>query len=170
MAHFDPNIPIGLARDASAVGIGVVIYKYPDGSERPIAYAFKILSDNERNYSQIEREALSIVFGIKKFHQHLYGHNFSLLTDHKPPLAIFNPKKGIPAMTASRLQRWAILLSAYTYDIEYKPTKEHGNVDMLSRLPAGADQFFDDQQSLNVVVNQIQDSQVRDSPVSAIEV
>ena len=41
---------------------------------------------------------------------------------------------------------------------------------MLSRLPAGPDQFFDDQQSLNVVVNQIQDSQVRDSSVSAIEV
>ena len=73
-------------------------------------------------------------------------------------------------MAASRLQRWAILLSAYIYEIEYKPTKEHGNADMLSRLPVGPDQFFDDQQSLNIVVNQIQDSQMRDSPVSAMEV
>ena len=73
-------------------------------------------------------------------------------------------------MAASRLQRWAILLSAYTYDIEYKPTKEHGNADMLSRLPVGPDQFFDDKQSLNIVVNLIQDSQVQDSPVSATEV
>ena len=171
LAHFDPKMPIGLACDASAVGIGAVIYhKYPDGSERPIAYASKTLSDSERNYSQIEREALSIVFGIKKFHQHLYGHKFSLLTDHKPLLAIFSPRKGIPAMAASRLQRWAILLSAYTYDIEYKPTKEHGNADMLSRLPVGPDQFFDDKQSLNIVVNLIQDSQVQDSPVSATEV
>ena len=123
------------------MGIGAVIYyKYPDGSERPIAYASKTLSDSERNYSQIEYEA----FGIKKFHQHLSGHKFSLLTDHKPLLAIFSPRKGIPAMAASRLQRWAIFLSAYTYDIKYKPTKEHGNADILSRLPVGPDQFFDD--------------------------
>ena len=73
-------------------------------------------------------------------------------------------------MAASRLQRWAILLSAYTYDIEYKPTKEHGNADMLSRLPSGPDQFFDEKQSLNVIVNLIQDGQVRDLPVSAMAV
>ena len=105
MAHFDPKMLTGLACDASTVGIGAVIYqKDPDGSERPIAYAFKTLSNRERNYSQIEREALSIVLhGIKKFHQHLYGHKFSLLTDYKPLLAIFSPRKGIPAMAASRL-------------------------------------------------------------------
>ena len=73
-------------------------------------------------------------------------------------------------MAASRLQRWAIHLSAYTYDIEFKPTKEHGNADMLSRFPVGLDHFFDDQQSLNVVVNLIQDSQVQELPISAIQV
>jgi len=57
-------------------------------------------------------------------------------------------------------------LSAYAYDIEFKPTKEHGNADMLSRLPVEPDHIFDDQQSLNVVVNLIQDSQVQELPVS----
>ena len=70
LAHFNPDVLLGLACDASGVGIGGVIYpKYEDRSERPIAYASKTLSDAERNYFQIEREALSIIFGVKKLHQ-----------------------------------------------------------------------------------------------------
>ena len=107
----------------------------PDGSDRPIEYASRTLSKSEQNYSQIEKEALSIVFGIKKFHLYLYGHTFSLLTDHKPLTTIFGPKRGIPTMAAARMQRWALLLAAYSYTIKYRPTQAHGNADALSRLP-----------------------------------
>ena len=58
-----------------------------------------------------------------------------LLNDHKSLLTIFGHKKGIPTMAASRLQRWAIILSVYTYTISYKHTKEHGKADCLSKLP-----------------------------------
>ena len=136
LAHFDPALPIKLAADASAYGVGAVIaHVQPDGSEKPIAFASRTLTPSERNYAQIEKEALALVFGVKKFHQFLYGRKFSLVTDHKPLMAILGPKKGIPSLAAARLQRWAVLLSAYQYEIQFKPTQSHGNADALSRLP-----------------------------------
>ena len=65
----------------------------------------------------------------------MYGRKFSLITDHKPLSTILSPNKGIPSLAAARMQRWALLLSAYTYDISYRPTKLHANADALSRLP-----------------------------------
>ena len=125
LAHYHPKLPVRLACDASAVRVGAVLFhRYEDGAQRPIAYAPKSQTQADKNYSQIEREALSIIYGVKKFHQYLYGCNFLLLTDHKPLLTIFGEKKGIPVMAASRLQRWAIILVAYSNTIEYSGTWE----------------------------------------------
>ena len=55
--------------------------------------------------------------------------------DHHPLTTILGPKKGIPPIATARMYRWALQLSAYQYDIEYKSTKDHGNADALSRLP-----------------------------------
>ncbi|CAB4018994.1 Transposon Tf2-9 poly, partial [Paramuricea clavata] len=118
LTHYDTTLPVKIACDASPTGIGAVS-----------------LTKTERKYSQIDKEALSIVWGVKKFHIYLYGRRFTLVTDHKPLTSIFHPEKGIPIMTATRFQRYALFLAGFEYDIEYKNTKEHCNADGLSRLP-----------------------------------
>ena len=144
LAHFDPSLPVGISCDASETGLGAVLFhRYQDGSERSIANASKTLSDTQRRYSQIQKEALAIVFALHKFHQVLYGRQFILVTDHKPLLSLFGPNKATPALAANRLARWALLLNQYTYTIEYCKTSLHGNADALSRLTSGPDNDFD---------------------------
>eukprot|EP00731_Ephydatia_muelleri_P026680 Em0018g780a len=133
LAHYNPKLSLILATDASSYGVGAVLTQVSEeGTERPITYVSRTLSDAERNYAQIEKEALAIIFGVKRFHVYLYGRKFLLLTDHKPLTTIFGPKT---VVAASRLQRWALVLSAYQYDVKFRATEEHGNVDGLSRLP-----------------------------------
>ena len=83
----------------------MISHTYVDGTERPIAYASRTLSAAERNYSQIDKEALALVFAVQKFHPYLYGRKFVLLTDHKPLVTLLGPKKAIPPLAAARLQR-----------------------------------------------------------------
>jgi len=85
--------------------------------------------------SQVEKEVLSLIFNVQKYHQYIYGREFTFVTDHRPLTTIFGPKKGVPPLAAARLQRWALLLSAYRYNTEFKPTLAHGNADGLSWLP-----------------------------------
>ena len=73
LAHYNPNMPIRFAADASAYGIGAVIsHIFPDGTERPVAFASRTLTVTERNYAQIQNEALSLIYTVQKFHQYLY--------------------------------------------------------------------------------------------------
>lgn len=74
LAHFDPKLPIVLATDASSYGVGAVLsHIYPDGTEKVIQFASQTLSETQQKYAQIDKEAYSIIFGIKKFYQYLYA-------------------------------------------------------------------------------------------------
>lgn len=107
------------------------------GNERPVYYASRVLSSSEKNYSQIEKEGLAIVFALKHFQRFLSGRNFTLHTDHRPLFKIFGSNDAVPSTTLARLQRWAIFLGCFNYTIGYKKSAENANADGLSRHPVG---------------------------------
>lgn len=136
LVHYDINLPLILATDASPYGVGAVLsHVFPDGTERPIQYASQTLSPTQQRYSQIDKEAYAIVFGVKKFHQYLFGRKFILITDNKPVAQIFSPSKGLPTLSAVRMQHYAVFLETFDFEIRYRRSKEHGNADGISRLP-----------------------------------
>ena len=91
--HFDPKLSLCMTGDASQYGIGaVILHIMPDGSVHPTAYASCTLSSAEKKYAKVEKEALSLIFGVNKFHQFLFGKHYTLVTDHKPLTAILGPK------------------------------------------------------------------------------
>ena len=114
LVHYDPEKELVLSCDASPYVVGAVPgHVMEDGSERPMAYASRTLSTEEMNYGHLDKEALAIVFAVKKFHQFLYGRHFQIYTDHKPLLGLLHPEKATPLMASGRMQRWALTLLAY---------------------------------------------------------
>ena len=106
-----------------------------DGTEQPIGFVSRTLAPAERKYAQVEKEALAIIFGVKKFHQYFLERRFTILSDHKPLMYLLSEVKGVPSLASARIQHWALTLSAYEYAIWYRPGKDLANADALSRLP-----------------------------------
>nr|XP_049465357.1 uncharacterized protein K02A2.6-like [Anopheles coluzzii] len=145
LTHYNPNEKIVVSADASSVGLGATLsHRYADGSMKVVQHASRALTEAEKRYSQIDREGLAIVYAVTKFHRMLYGRHFLLQTDHRPLLQIFGSKKGIPIYTANRLQRFALTLQLYDFEIEYVRTEQFGNADILYRLIKNRSQPEDD--------------------------
>ncbi|KAI9551163.1 hypothetical protein GHT06_006378 [Daphnia sinensis] len=116
--------------DASNYGLGAVLSQMKDGKDQPIAYASRHLNKGEIKYSTIEKEAVAVVFGIKRFRHYLQDQPFIIVSDHRPLqwLQTFKDETG-------RLGRWAILLSNMKFSVQYRPGRVHENADFLSRIP-----------------------------------
>ena len=104
--HFDPNKPLILVCDASQHGIGAVLsHAMEDGLDIPIAYTSRTLNSAVKRYSQLEKEALAIVLGVKKFHNYIYGRHFTIQLDHQSRSFFVHKKKGIPQLASAHIQR-----------------------------------------------------------------
>ena len=107
-------------------GLGAVLVQ----EDRPVAFASRALTETERQYANIKREMLAVVFGCERFHNFLFGQDFIVESDHKPPESIH--LKHISSAPA-RLRQMLLRLQPYTMVIKYKPGREVA--DALSRLP-----------------------------------
>ena len=83
----------------------------------------------------IDKEAMAIVFGFKRFYQFVFGKEIILRTDNKPLELILGPRKGLPQTADNRLQRYAYYISGFRYRIEHVKSERNANADALSRLP-----------------------------------
>lgn len=118
LVHFDPELPLIVACDASPFGLGGTLsHIYPDKTERPIMFVSRTLNKAEQNYTQVDHEAVALFWTVKKLDYFLRGRHFTLVTDNKPIVSIFNNKKATPIMAADHIQRWAVFLKALSYDI-----------------------------------------------------
>ncbi|KAK3891150.1 hypothetical protein Pcinc_004940 [Petrolisthes cinctipes] len=116
--------------DASNFGLGAVLLQYIDGTPHPVAFASRKLLDRERRYATTEKEALAIIFGVKKFDFYLQGKEFLLETDHKPLVYLQSSR-----CSNDRVMRWALQLQNYPYRVVHIAGRDHVGADLLSRCP-----------------------------------
>ena len=104
LVHFDQSKELIVSADASPYGLGAVLShkmeKY--GIDKPISFASRMLSPAEKEYSQIEKEALAIIFAVQKFHQYLHGRHFLIHSDHKLLQYLFSETKQVPVMASEK--------------------------------------------------------------------
>jgi len=133
MSYFDKSKDTILTVDASPVGVsGILAQQSKDsGDYHVLAYASRALTSVEKRYSQTEKEALSIVWAIEHFHLYLFGHPFTLITDHKPLETIYGHNK---AKTSARIERWILRLQPYDFSVVYKAGASNP-ADYMSRHP-----------------------------------
>jgi len=135
LCHYRADLPIRLTTDGSPVGVGAVLSHIVGDEEKPIAFASRTLTPAEKNYSQLDREALAIIFAVRKFSQYLYGRQFHIVTDHLPLVSIFSNKKPTTIQLPPRMLRWKLLMSSHSYTISHRAGKLNVCADALSRLP-----------------------------------
>ena len=82
LEHYDPTKRILLQCNASNYGLGVVLsHGMGGGTERPVGFASRTMNAAEQNYSQLDKEGAAVMFALKKFHKHLYGRSFEIITE-----------------------------------------------------------------------------------------
>ncbi|GFT25932.1 retrovirus-related Pol polyprotein from transposon 297 [Trichonephila clavipes] len=133
----DGTKPYIIRTDASNYALGVVLLQGEGSDEHPIEYASRLLTPAERNYSTTEREALAVVWALKKFRGYIEGTEITVASDHQPLKWLLNLKS-----PTGRLARWALEIQSFNLKVQYIPGKANVVADMLSRPVTQEEESF----------------------------
>ena len=86
--NYDVYKPILLTSDSSSYGVGAVVAHQIGDGEHPIAFHSRTMAYGERNYSHVEKEALAMIYGVRKFHKYLWDRHFKIFTDPKWTISV----------------------------------------------------------------------------------
>ena len=155
LAYYDPKLRTELNVDASNVGLGAVFCQYdevnPEVSKQVVMYASRTLSDVESRYSQVELEALAVVWACERFHLYLIGSQFDIVTDNKAVQLIYGNERSQPK---ARIERWCLRLVPYDFKVIHRPGL--GNIaDYLSRNPISKHDVHDHEDMAEKYVSMI---------------
>ncbi len=116
---YDPKAETKVSADASAFGLGAVLLQQHGEEWKPVAYASRAMTETERRYAQIEKEALAATWACEKFSDYILGLHFTIESDHKPLIPLLNTKclNSLPP----RILRFRLRLARFSYTIHHVP-------------------------------------------------
>ena len=127
---YNPRAPTKVSADASSYGLGAVLLQQVGDEWKPVAYASRSMSETERRYAQIEKEALTVTWACDKFSDYILGRSFQIETDHKPLVPLLSAKELDSLLP--RVLRFQLRLARYGYSIQHVPGKLLYTADALS--------------------------------------
>ena len=133
LALYQPGSKLKLSADASSYGLGAVLFQNTTNTWRPVAYASRALSETEKRYVQIQKEALAVTWACTKFIDYILGCKFVIEPDHKPLIPLLNTKhlNCLPP----QILRFHLRLAKFDYTVSHVPGKLLYTADALSWAP-----------------------------------
>lgn len=136
LSLYNPNASLKISADALSFEIGAVLLQESHDGWKPIAYASRSMTETERRYVQIEKEALAVTWACDKFADYVIGKHFQIESDHKPLIPLLNSKHfdNLPA----RILRFWLRMGRFNYTVFHVPGKLLEAADALSRAPSSS--------------------------------
>ncbi|KAF8754651.1 hypothetical protein RHS01_05817 [Rhizoctonia solani] len=137
LCHVDPTKPYFLETDASGAALGSILSQRQEDSRlHPLGFLSKSFKGAEQNYDTHDKELLAIIRSFEYWRIFLEGtvHPVTVFTNHR------NLEYLKESLTFNRRHaRWHLLLAGYNFQIVYRPGKQSGKPDALSRCADHAD-------------------------------